>query len=83
MVSLDIFARGYVAKLLARDHLHILAAIWVLVGAFYVLHIFALPMKESAKSLFLSQRMTVIFFLFCDFPPCSALGQSSWEEVMD
>jgi hypothetical protein len=65
MVSLDTFTRGYVAKLLARDHLHILAAIWVLVGAFYVLHILRVAMKESAQSLSLSQRMTVTFFLSC------------------
>jgi hypothetical protein len=70
MVSLDIFVRGYVAKLLARDHLHILAVMWMLVGAFYVLHILRIATKDSTRVLSLSQRMTVIFFLSC---PLSAI----------
>ena len=65
MVSLDIFSRGFVAKLLARDHLHVIAALWVLVGVFYVLHILRVAMKNSARALSLSQRMTVVFFLSC------------------
>jgi hypothetical protein len=74
MLSLDIFARGCVAKLLARDHLHILAAIWVLVGVFYVLHILRVAMKNSAKALSLSQRMTVLFFLSCMFSAIFSAG---------
>lgn len=65
MVSLDVFMRGFVAKVLARDGLHLLAAAWMLVCLFYVLKVLHTAVKNGARDLALSDRMIAIFFLSC------------------
>ena len=65
MVSLDIFMRGFVAQVLARDGLHMLAAAWMIVCLFYVFKVLRAAVKNGAERLTLPDRMIAIFFLSC------------------
>jgi hypothetical protein len=65
MVSLDVFMRGFVAKMISLDSLHVLAAAWMLVCLLYVCKVLRAAVKNGAQHLSLSDRMIAIFFLSC------------------
>ena len=55
MVSLDVFMRGFVAKVLARDGLHLLAAAGCLSASFTCSKCSSTAVKNGVKDLTLSQ----------------------------
>jgi hypothetical protein len=65
MTSLDVFMRGFVAKVLACDGLHMVAIVWAIVCILYVTSVLRIAVKDSVRQLSLSQRMTMLFFLSC------------------
>ena len=62
MISLDVFMRGFVAKVLAPDGLHMVAIVWAIVCILYVASVLRIAVKDSVRQLSLSQRMTMLFF---------------------
>lgn len=74
MLSLDVFMRGAVAHLLARDPLHLLAILWAILCILYLLAAMRSAVMSGASHLSLSQRMSVTFFLSCFLSAVMSIG---------
>jgi hypothetical protein len=65
LISLDVFVRGAVGKILAGDLLHILALVWVVVCLGYILHTIRSLILRSREQVGLSQVLACIFLSCC------------------
>jgi hypothetical protein len=65
LLSLDVFVRGAVGKILAGDPVHILALVWAVICLGYILHTIRSLILRSRAQVGSSQVMACIFLSCC------------------
>ena len=65
LTALDVFMRGFVSRLLARDPLHIAAVLWILVCIGYIAWFMRRAVLRGVSATVDSELFKALFFLLC------------------